>query len=102
MAGRSGMKQIAVLGSTGSIGTNCLEVIEAHSDRLQCVGIAANKNWEVLAEQATRHRPRWAVMSEESLRSKVARGAFPRETELLFGPAAIEQVARDPAVDIVV
>jgi 1-deoxy-D-xylulose-5-phosphate reductoisomerase len=96
------MKHIAVLGSTGSIGTNCLEVVEAHRERLQCVAIAANRKWELLAEQARRHRPRWAMINDETLRTTVPRDAFPRETELLFGAAAIEQVASDPAVEIVV
>jgi 1-deoxy-D-xylulose-5-phosphate reductoisomerase len=96
------MKQIAVLGSTGSIGTNCLEVVEAHRERMQCVAIAANRKWEVLAKQASRHRPRWVVISDEGLRTTVPRDAFPRETELLFGAAAIEQIASDPAVEIVV
>ncbi len=96
------MKQIAVLGSTGSIGTNCLDVVHAHRDRLQCVAIAANRKWEVLAEQASRHRPRWVIVNDESLRNSIPREAFPRETELLFGSAAIERVAREPDVEMVV
>jgi len=96
------MKQIAVLGSTGSIGTNCLDVVEAHRERLQCVAIAANRNWEGLAKQAARHRPRWAVLSDEKLRDSVPRSAFPPGTELLFGTAAVERIARDPAVETVV
>jgi|SRR5580704_1900201 1-deoxy-D-xylulose-5-phosphate reductoisomerase len=96
------MKQIAVLGSTGSIGTNCLEVVEAHRERIKCVAIAANRKWEVLAQQACRHRPRWVVINDESLRSTVSRDAFPKETELLFGAAALERVACEPSVEIVV
>jgi 1-deoxy-D-xylulose-5-phosphate reductoisomerase len=96
------MKQIAVLGSTGSIGTNCLDVVEAHRERLQCVAIAANRKWECLAKQAARHRPRWAVISDESLKGSIPRDAFPPETELLFGAAGVERVASDPAVETVV
>lgn len=96
------MKQIAVLGSTGSIGTSCLDVVEAHRERLRCVAIVANRNWEVLAKQAERHRPRWAVISDESLKNSVPRDAFPRETELLFGNAAVDRVASDPVVETVV
>ncbi len=96
------MKQIAVLGSTGSIGTNCLDVVGAHRERLQCVAIAANRKWEDLAKQADLHRPRWAVISDETLRDSVPRSAFPRETELLFGAAAVERIACDPAVETVV
>src|ERR1700685_2653707 len=96
------MKQIAVLGSTGSIGTNCLDVVQAHRDRLQCVAIVANRKWEVLADQASRHRPRWVIVNDENLRTSIPQGSFPRETELLFGSAAIERVASDPEVEIVV
>jgi 1-deoxy-D-xylulose-5-phosphate reductoisomerase len=96
------MKHIAVLGSTGSIGTNCLDVVHAHRDRLQCIAIAANRNWEGLAKQAARHRPRWAVLSDERLRDSVPRPVFPRETELLFGTAAVERIASDPAIETVV
>ena len=96
------MKQIAVLGSTGSIGTNCLEVVEAHRERMRCVAIAANRKWEELAKQAKLHRPRWAVISDERLKDSVPRDAFPRETELLFGDAAVERVASDAAVETVV
>lgn len=96
------MKQIAVLGSTGSIGTSCLDVVEAHRERMRCVAIVANRNWEVLAKQAERHRPRWAVISDESLKNSVPRDAFPRETELLFGNAAVDRVASDPSVETVV
>jgi 1-deoxy-D-xylulose-5-phosphate reductoisomerase len=96
------MKQIAVLGSTGSIGTNCLDVVHAHRDRLQCVAIVANRKWEILAAQASRHRPRWVIVNDENLRSSIPQGSFPRETELLFGSAAIERVASDPEVEIVV
>ena len=94
------MKQIAVLGSTGSIGTNCLDVVHAHSDRLKCVAIVANRKWEVLADQASRHRPRWVIVNDENLRTSIPQGSFPRETELLFGSAAIERVASDPEVEI--
>jgi len=96
------MKQIAVLGSTGSIGTNCLQVVESHRERIRCVAIAANRKWEVLAQQACRHRPLWVVINDESLRSTVSRDTFPKETELLFGAAALERIAREPSVEIVV
>jgi 1-deoxy-D-xylulose-5-phosphate reductoisomerase len=96
------MKHVAVLGSTGSIGTSCLEVIAAHRDRLEAVGLVAHRKWEVLAEQSRRFRPRWAVVSDESLKNTVRAGAFGKETELLYGEAAIDRIASDPAVEIVV
>ncbi len=96
------MKHVAVLGSTGSIGTSCLDVVEAHHDRLEAVGLVAHRKWEMLAEQARRFRPRWVVLSDENLKSSIPGNAFGKETELLFGEAAIDRVASDPAVEIVV
>jgi 1-deoxy-D-xylulose-5-phosphate reductoisomerase len=96
------MKHVAVLGSTGSIGTSCLDVVEAHHDRLDAVGLVAHRKWEMLAEQTRRFRPRWAVLSDENLKNSIPANAFGRETELLFGEAAIDRIASDPAVEIVV
>ena len=87
------MKQIAVLGSTGSIGTSCLDIVEKHGERLRVVALAAHKKWELLAKQASRHKPRWVVINDECVRTKIPRDAFPTETEVLFGEAAVEQIA---------
>jgi 1-deoxy-D-xylulose-5-phosphate reductoisomerase len=95
------MKRIAVLGATGSIGTSGLDVIAAHRDRLEAVALSTHSRWEDLARQATQHRPRWAVIGDERLKEQVDRRQFPSETELLFGPAGIEQVACLQEVDTV-
>ena len=96
------MKQIAVLGSTGSIGTSCLEVVGIHRDRMQVSAITAHRRWQALGEQTRRFEPRWAVLGDESLRNEVSRGEFSSRTELLFGESAIERVACDPQVDVVI
>ncbi|MGE3314849.1 MAG: 1-deoxy-D-xylulose-5-phosphate reductoisomerase [Planctomycetaceae bacterium] len=96
------MKQIAVLGSTGSIGTSCLDVIAAHRDRMQLVAITAHNNWEALARQSRAFHPRWAVVGDASLKSSVCREDFSPETEVLFGSSGIEKVASESAVDVVV
>src|SRR5437773_12247268 len=57
------MKRIAILGSTGSIGQNALAVVDAHTDRLQVVGLAAGENAELLGSQIARYRPRIAAMA---------------------------------------
>lgn len=95
-------KQIAVLGSTGSIGTNCLEVIAAHSDRLELAGVTAHQRWQPLAEQCQRFRPRWAVLSDSDARSTIGSHQFPTSTDLQFGAEAIERLASHPDVDTVV
>lgn len=95
-------KRIAVLGSTGSIGTNCLEVIAAHSDRLELAGVTAHRRWEPLAEQCQRFRPRWAVLSDSDSQAAIGTNQFPGGTEIQFGADAIERLASHPEVDTVV
>lgn len=96
------MKRIAVLGSTGSIGTSCLEVIRSHPDRMTLVGVAAHRRWEMLADQCGRFRPRWAVVGDASLAGSLPRGAFPPQTEVRFGPEAVAELAVQSDVDVVV
>ena len=96
------MKQIAVLGSTGSIGTSCLEVIDSLGDQINLVGITAHRSWELLGQQSEKFHPRWAVLGDETLGSVVSSESFSSRTELLFGQAGIEKVACDPQVDLVV
>jgi 1-deoxy-D-xylulose-5-phosphate reductoisomerase len=96
------MQKIAVLGSTGSIGTNCLEVIEALPERLNLRGVAARSSWQLLGRQSERFAPRWAVLSDTSLRDVVPRHAFSSKTELLFGPEGVQRMASDPEIDVIV
>jgi 1-deoxy-D-xylulose-5-phosphate reductoisomerase len=95
------MKRIAVLGSTGSIGTNCLDVIDAHPERLSVIGLTANSRWQLLADQCQRYHPRWAVLSDATLGTQVAPSAF-GDGEVFFGPDAVGRVAAHPDVDLVV
>ena len=94
--------RIAVLGSTGSIGTSCLDVIAANEQRLELVGITAHRRVNLLAEQCCRFKPRRAVLSDESQRSAISSVEWPRETELLVGADAVERLAAHPDVDTVV
>jgi 1-deoxy-D-xylulose-5-phosphate reductoisomerase len=96
------MQRIAVLGSTGSIGTSSLEVIGALPDRLQLQGVAARSSWELLGRQCSQFAPRWAALSDSRLRDVVPRQAFSQKTELLFGQEGVERIASDPEVDTVV
>ena len=56
-------RRIAILGSTGSIGTSALAVADAHPDRIEVVGLAAGGNSAVFAAQLDRYRPRVAAMA---------------------------------------
>lgn len=96
------MNRIAVLGSTGSIGTSCLDVIASQSKRMQVRALTARANWQTLAEQCRRFEPQYAVVGDESLAGEIDPEAFGPQTELLFGESAIEQVAADADTDVVV
>lgn len=96
------LNRIAVLGATGSIGTSCLDVIAAHRGRLQATALTAHRGWERLAQQCQQHQPRFAVISDSSMRDQLGGNVFPRGTEVLFGSEGIEQVSGHPDIDTVV
>ncbi len=91
--------EVAVLGATGSIGTQTLEVIEAEPDRFRVVALAAGSSVDLLAAQAVRHRPRVvAVADEDAGRTLV--GRLPAGTELVVGASALVDAAKE--ADVVV
>jgi len=92
---------VAVLGSTGSIGQNALEVIAASEGRLRCVALSAHRRTELLLEQARRFRPPVVVLTDAEKATSAWRDQLPAGTELLLGPSAVAQVVRDPQVDVV-
>ena len=65
------MKEITILGSTGSIGVNTLDVISNHQDKFNIKALTANKNLDVLVEQCFKYHPEYAVMTDESSASKL-------------------------------
>ena len=67
------MKTLTILGSTGSVGTNVLRVVEAFPERFRVVGLAAGRNVEVLAEQVARHRPMIVSVADEPARAALGR-----------------------------
>jgi 1-deoxy-D-xylulose-5-phosphate reductoisomerase len=97
------MKRVAVLGSTGSIGTNTLDVIARHPDRFEVVALAAGKNDKLFAEQCRKWRPRRAVMADadaaERLRKALAAEGV--ATEVGSGADALEALATLADVDVV-
>jgi 1-deoxy-D-xylulose-5-phosphate reductoisomerase len=94
-------RRVVVLGSTGSIGTNCLEVITALESRLSAVGLSAHGSWDALAAQARTHRPRWVVLTDADAACRVDASLLPKTTELLCGPEGIARMVSAPETDIV-
>ncbi len=95
------VKRIAILGSTGSIGTSALAVVDAHADRLQVVGLAAGENAELLAAQIERYRPRIAAMASGDAVDRLKRNGVGEVEIGGTGRDGLVAVATHPDVDLV-
>jgi len=95
-------KQVAVLGSTGSIGTSTLDVLASSQGRLQVAALSAHASTERLYQQLQTTQPRWVVISSHAAELGPCWRQLPSGCELLRGPEALEQVASAPEVDVVV
>ncbi len=103
MSEGQGRMRVTVLGSTGSIGTNTLDVIARHPDRFEVYALSASRQVDLMFEQCMRFKPRFAVMVQaeqgQVLADKLqAHGAA---TRVLTGLAALDEVASAPEVDAV-
>jgi 1-deoxy-D-xylulose-5-phosphate reductoisomerase len=94
------MKNLAILGSTGSIGRSALDVVRAHPDKLRVVGLAAGANADKLIEQATEFQPKVIAMATEDGLESVAAGY--RAESRFSGADGLVAVATHPDVDIVI
>jgi 1-deoxy-D-xylulose-5-phosphate reductoisomerase len=96
---------IALLGSTGSIGTSCLDVVSRHPERLRIRGLAAHRSVERLCRQVTELKPDWAVLGAEDVRlpaEAVPGGACNGRTKWHSGTEALPALVRRADVDTVV
>jgi len=93
------VKRIAILGSTGSIGTSALAVIDAHPDRLRVVGLAAGRSAEALAAQVQRYRPAIVAIADAGAVPSLS-AAAPAGTRVRGGAEGLIDVATHPDVDI--
>jgi 1-deoxy-D-xylulose-5-phosphate reductoisomerase len=93
------LKTVSLVGSTGSIGTQAIEVICAQPDRYQVVAIGAARSVDALVVQAERLRPRQVAIADASLASELER-RVPEGTEVFAGPEAMAEIARH--ADVVV
>lgn len=94
--------QVAVLGSTGSIGCNTLEVLAASGGRFAPWLIAAHRSVDALLAQAHAHRPAWVVILDAAAAAGVDPAALPPGTRLAVGPEALDELVQAPEVDRVV
>lgn len=94
-------KGIAILGSTGSIGTQALEVIEAYPDYFDLQVITAGKNADLLIEQALKYKPNTVVITEESLYDKVKAALINEDVHVYAGAESLCQVVESNDVHTV-
>ena len=94
-------KQIAILGSTGSIGTQALQVIEAHADRFEARILTANHRWELLAEQARKFLPAAVVIADETFYEPLREALADLPVAVYAGADALCQVVESDEVDMV-
>jgi 1-deoxy-D-xylulose-5-phosphate reductoisomerase len=98
------MKQrIAVLGSTGSVGANTLDVIARHPDQFEVFALSASSQVDLMLRQCAQFRPAFAVMAQEeagrALAARVESAGL--STRVLSGAAALDTVASHPSTDVV-
>lgn len=96
------MKKLAVLGSTGSIGTNTLELVEKLKDRFAVVGLAAGSNTPLLIKQVQKFRPKIVSLKTKEEASKLRESLKDIPLRIVYGPEGAEEVALFDDNDIVV
>ena len=94
-------KKIAILGSTGSIGTQALEVIEEHADKFQVEVLTANGNADLLIEQAIKFKPNVVVIADEAKYKKVEEALWEHDIKTYAGNDALAQVVEMDEIDVV-
>ncbi|WP_270171800.1 1-deoxy-D-xylulose-5-phosphate reductoisomerase [Paenibacillus sp. SYP-B4298] len=95
------MKKISILGSTGSIGTQTLDVVSAHPGQYEVVALTAGSNVELLAEQARRYRPKLVALADKAAAER-ARLLVPADIQVVHGEEGIIEAAAATGADIVV
>lgn len=94
-------KQIAILGSTGSIGTQALQVIEAHPDLYEVYALTAHNSVELLAEQARKFLPDCVIIANENKYNELKNLLSDLPVKVYAGPDAINEIVSAEPIDIV-
>ncbi|MDQ2730822.1 MAG: 1-deoxy-D-xylulose-5-phosphate reductoisomerase, partial [Armatimonadota bacterium] len=94
-------RTISILGSTGSIGRQALQVVEQHPDRLRVAALAAGRNVALLAEQAARFRPRLVAIADPRLENELRILVEPLGCRVVSGPAGLVEAGTIEEADLV-
>ncbi len=95
-------QNIVVLGSTGSIGTSCLDVIRSHPERMRLVGATAFRSGAELSRQAQEFAPSWVLLSDSASVNTISAAVLPEKTKLFTSEEALDDLIRSEEVDTVV
>ena len=94
-------KHIAILGSTGSIGTQSLEVVNAHPERFIVEVLTANNNSNLLIQQAIKYKPNIVVITNQEKYKEVNEALFDLGIKVYAGQQSLEEVVENENIDIV-
>ena len=94
-------KKIAILGSSGSIGTQALEVIQEHPDQFEVEVLTVNSNADLLIEQTKKFKPNAVVIADESKYTYVKDALANEDVHVYAGEAALSQAMEAEAIDVV-
>jgi len=93
-------RNIAILGSTGSIGTQALEVIEAHPDKFSIEVLTAQNNADLLIEQSIKFKPNVVVITNDSHYKKISNALDPYGVKVYSGENALASVVEMESIDL--
>lgn len=96
------MKSLAILGSTGSIGSQTLAVLSRNPNQYNVDLLVAKKNWRLMAEQIRDFRPRWAVLTEEDAAAELRKTVKDLSVEVFSGSESIPALLKRGCFDVVV
>lgn len=95
-------QQICILGSTGSIGTQALDVISQHPNLYEAYALTANKRWKELADQARRFHPSAVVIADENYYESLSSALSDMpDIKVYAGAKALEEIVESPSIDMV-
>ncbi len=101
MSGELNKKRIAILGSTGSIGTQALEVIALHEELFEVEALTAQNNWKLLINQAIKFKPNVVVIANDDHYLQVQEALDPYDIKVFSGANALESIVQMEDVDLV-
>jgi len=94
-------RRLVLLGATGSIGTNALDVVRALPGRFEVLGLSAHASWDAVCRQAHEFKPRYVAITDPALRDRVDRSCLPADCQLLFGPEGVARMVAEDDADVV-